>query len=82
MPQVLLIDCAMERHLFSFLGGLDPERSSGFWRSIVLNEGVSISSALFSPPSCLPRYDHYESTCWRYMWVEPTLNPIWNNKIW
>lgn len=28
------------------------------------------------------RYDHWESTAWRYMWTEPTLNPFWNNKIW
>ncbi|CAN0321289.1 unnamed protein product, partial [Hapterophycus canaliculatus] len=28
-----------------------------------------------------PRYDHWESTAWRYMWCEPTLNPFWNNKI-
>ncbi|CAM9618699.1 unnamed protein product [Ectocarpus sp. 6 AP-2014] len=26
-------------------------------------------------------YDHWESTAWRYMWSEPTLNPFWNNKI-
>ncbi|CAM9407191.1 unnamed protein product, partial [Hapterophycus canaliculatus] len=26
-------------------------------------------------------YDHWESTAWRYMWCEPTLNPFWNNKI-
>eukprot|EP00903_Cladosiphon_okamuranus_P011794 g11084.t1 len=26
-------------------------------------------------------YDHWESTAWRYMWTEPTLNPFWNNKI-
>ncbi|CAM9249550.1 unnamed protein product [Ascophyllum nodosum] len=26
-------------------------------------------------------YDHYESVVWRMMWAEPTLNPIWNNRI-
>lgn len=40
---------------------------------------------LIEKPACYcwvsARYDHYESTVWRYMWATPTLNPIWNNKI-
>ncbi|CAM9514525.1 unnamed protein product [Sphacelaria rigidula] len=42
--------------------------------------GKYFSFDAFGPPG--KWVDHHESVAWRYMWSEPTLNPIWNNKIW
>lgn len=30
----------------------------------------------------LIRQDHFESSAWRFMWVAPTVNPLYNNKLW